>query len=669
MKFVNWVLDTSKKFSDWVLGKLGNKLNKDASKKIGTEKEVKKFILSIGGGFLLVLAIMVFSDDNTIIGSGFKDFEKHKGVKFGVPETRGVFSGQQISLDGIEAPQDIYAPREGSGNEPYQKEMACSGYHDKVKSGIKLSSAEHLAYTECLNEGLIQGLTEDQRKAFMAISDPNSTMTDAERQLLTKMANGELDPNSDEYKIAKGLMSDDPLARDVARRLLDPNLSNEERKALMGFLDGTVPREVAEGLLSKDPNVRAAALRAAGLLANGASPEEAQKAMDDLKVKLAEEKMAQGKDLTDSEVDSLAKSQESVGKDIAKTKGDVADKESFLKGLNFAFDKAIAKQGRGESLSPEEESLVASFKSMKKEIEDLKVQLNEKEKRLTSIKTSAMEAIEKGAMTGVGVNLSSLQEYEPPKEPEVKVIKKNAISPSEFELIRRMAKSRRGSDFDGSLFPNLAPEGYNGAEILAGGMNSARLSDLKNYNLDPTLKIPCETRTELLVSKDDSAGRRVVCVFLNNVYHPLTNAILIPKGSKAVGVTTTFDSNTELMAVNFTQVVAGTQRIDIGFMLVNYTGRQGLPGRVLSTRNKKITAAVITEFVSGVVQYFSRVAQLNIAQAGATNLNLMTNLMGSTSLAVQSGLSEVTKAIAGDLQNSPDLYYTPMGHQLHLMPL
>lgn len=669
MKFINWMMESAKKFSDMVLNKLGKRFNKDSSKKIGTEKEVKKIVLSVGAGFLIVLVLMVFSEDNTIIGNGFKDFEKQKGVKFGVPESRGVFAGQEIALEGIEAPQDIYAPREGVIGDSLQQEMACSNYHDKVKSGVKLSSSEFMAYTDCLDKGLVRGLTEDQRKAFKAISDPNSTLTEAEKQLLTQLANGEIDPNSEEYKIAKALMSDDPFERDVARRLMDPNISQAEKEALLGYLDGSVPKEVAEGLLSKNPEVRTEALKVADIIKKGAGSADIQKALEGLKSKIAEDRILQGKELSPEQVGSLSKEQETLGREAAKEKASVNEREKLLSGIKDAFDKAIAKGTRGEPLTPEEESLVSTYKAVQKEIEDLKAKLAEKENRIKSIKTIAMDAIEKGAMTGIADNLGSLQEYEPPKEEVATVVKKNTISPSEFELIRRMAKSRKGSDFDGSLFPNLSPEAYNGAELKAESMNSARLSDLKNYNLDPTLKVPCETRTELLVSKDDAVGRRVVCVLLDNVYHPLTNAVLIPKGAKAVGETTTFDSNTELMAINFTQVVSGTQRIQINFMLVNAMGRQGLPGRVMSTRNKKITAAVITEFVSGVVQYFSRVAQLNIAQAGATNLNLMTNIMGSTSLAVQSGLSEVTKAIASDLQNSPDIYYTPMGHQLHLMPL
>jgi hypothetical protein len=670
MKFLNWLTETAKKFSDFILKKLGKKLNKDGSKKFGTEKEVKKVILSIGAGFMIVLTLMVFSEDNTIIGSGFKEFEKQKGVKFGIAESRGIFSGQEISLEGLEAPQDIYAPREGVLNDTLQQEMACSNYHDKVRSGVKLSQTEFMAYQDCLDKGLVRGLTEDQRKAYKMLADPNANLTAEERALISKLASGELDPNSDEYKIAKALMSDDPFEREVARKLLDPNLSPEERATLLGFLDGTVPREVAEGLLSKDPNVKATAMAAAEAIKKGANSPEAQKALQNLRSKLAEEKLAQGTELSPEEVEALQQEQERLGKANVAEKAQLAEKERFMDSIKDAFERAMAKAARGETLTPEEEAIIASYKKAQEEIEALKTSIAQKELRLKQIRNLAMDAIEKGAMTGFGSNLGSLQEYEPPKEVEVEVVnRKNTISPSEFELIRRMAKSRRGTDFDGSLFPNLPPEAYNGAELKAESMNSARLSDLKNYNLDPTLKIPCETRTELLVSKDDAGGRRVVCVFLDNVYHPLTNAVLIPKGAKAVGETTTFDSNTELMAINFTQVVSGTQRIQINFMLVNAMGRQGLPGRVMSTRNKKITAAVITEFVSGVVQYFSRMAQVNIAQAGATNLNLMTNIMGSTSLAVQSGLSEVTKAIASDLQNSPDIFYTPMGHQLHLMPL
>lgn len=660
MKFLTLFLEYAKKFSDLVLRKTGEKIVTRTDKKIGTEKQVKRFIMAIASGFVGAMFILMFMDNSVLMGRGYKDFEKQKGTKFGIAESKEIFQGENVGLQGL----DSFVEEASSQTNPFQKEMTCNNLHEKVKSGIKLSSTEFTVFKDCLDSGTITGLSQAQRKALERLADPNSDLTEAERNLLEKLAKGELKEGSDEFKIAQALLSDDPFDREVARKLLDPNLSEEERKALLGYLDGTVPREIAEGLLSDDPAIRAKALEA--YRSNDPN------VLKELQNMLAEKRLARGENLTEDDFKKIKEMQESIGNEIAEVESEIADLENTIRNLQPLYDNAIAKRNAGIPLTPEEEAIIKAYEDAVQRLAVLRAKKESLYARLNRIKTLVASALDKASYIHLGMDFSSIEEYEPPKAPKITLENKtavNRISPSEYELIKRIAKARRGNDFDGSLHPNIPMSAYNGQEIKVDAMNSARLSGLKNYELDPTLKIPCETRTEILVTKKDSADRRIVCVFLSHVYNPKTGSILIPKGARAIGRTQDFDSNTELMKVIFDKVTFGSERMDIGFMLVDANGRQGLPGRVMSTRNKKITSAILTEFASGVVQYFSRQAQLNLAQAGASNLNLTTSMVGATYSGLSGGLSEIAKIITQDLQDSPDIYFTPVGHKLHLTPL
>lgn len=640
-----------------VIGKSQSKLVDPQSKKIASPSKVKKMAGIVLASFTLTIILVTVLTDNTFVGNGMGDFQKQKGVRFGVTRVN-----TDNSVNAID-------PLENFNANELSMEEQCNALHERVKNSENLSDTEYEVFKKCLRNNTIIGLTDQQKKALNALANPNSNLSPAAKALLGKVADGSIDPDSEEGKIAAALMSNDPLARQVAEKLLDPNLSDAERQMLVGYLDGKVSPDVAKGLLNQDAGVRTKALALNDAIKSGkhVEAEKLRNAITEASPQVRQSVEDNG--AAQNEAEAMKVALDDMSDELSKLK-------QALSGFSLQIPKIESKVSNNQPLTAGEQAVYKDYNDTKTKTELLETAKQQAHADYQRLLSKVPANVGNAYADYNSENREIIDEYDPranfKPEPVVKkteVVKKvSRITATEYELIKSIRAARMSDDYEGSLYPNTNPTTFNQKEMVASAASSGRMSPLKNYNLPLDLRIPCVVETEIFVSSNDSSGRRVLCTVLDNIYNPENNDILIPKGSKAIGVTAAFDANTKLMQVSFSKVRVGKENYDIGFSLIDATGRQGIQGGVIRTRNKRITAAVLTDFAAGVTQFFSQYAQQRMLQNGVNNLSLANSVVGASFQGVSTGLTKIAETLTQDLQNSPDIFYSPAGMKMILIP-
>lgn len=641
-----------------LISKSQEKVSNSGSKKIGSPAKIKKISLIVFASFALTIVFITILTKTEFVGKGMEDFQKQKGVKFGVTRVSA-----DNSVNAIDPLANFNAGE-------LTLEQQCTEMQDRLKDGKSLSTDEYTIFKKCLKENVLFSLSDLQKKAFDALANPDSDLSPQAKELMGKVAAGLVDPDSAEAKIAANLLSNDPLKREVANKLLDPNISDEERRLLTSYLDGKVGPEVARGLLNPDPEVRTKAVTLQDLIQKGKHV-EAKKAIADLQNYEPKQDNSKSKDNGSqaNELEAAKVALEELENDVRKGKEELGNYGTQIKYIEN-------KVAQGNPLTPGETSIYDNYKRKKEEVELLEKTRDQTHADYQRIYSKINMNVGNQYSSYGEENREIIDEYDPrqnlKQEPEIKktevVTKVSKVTPSEYELIRSIKSARMSDDYEGSLLPNVSGTTFTTKEMIASASSSGRISPLKNFNLPLDLKVPCVIETELFVSSKDASGRRVICNVLDNVYNPENDEILIPKGSKAIGITSGFDAETKLMQVSFSKVRVGKENFDIGFSLVDGTGRQGLLGGVLRTRNKRVTAAVLTDFAAGVTQFFSQYAQQRMLQNGVGQLNLTNSVTGAAFQGLSTGLTKIAETLTQDLQNSPDIFYSPAGMKMHLIP-
>lgn len=661
MRMIFGLINKCGAFLQKMTGRAEEKFADPESKKISDPKKIKTFVIAMSIALIATIVAVSLMNEKDLIGNGIKDFEKQKGVKFGISRAKNEDKiGQLDAFDKIE---------QGESQSPYD---ICNSLHEKVKGASKLNATEYETFKKCLNDGTIYGVDAKQRKALEMLGNPEENLTQEEMNLLQEVANGTLDPNSERAKIADALMSDDSLRKGAAQKLLDPTTSQEDRDLYNQFLNGKLPREVVEGMLSEDPSVREAAKKLASQLSDPNAPKaETDKARSQLGDANLNNTIANNGTIADPAVAEAVSQKINAMEQASSDMGqDLTDKDNLNKALEKAVKDIEGKRARGEELNDEDKALLDQHKELKKQSEDMKARLKQTQDEIINLKKRLASLPNDMYKTYESEDGEIVEEFDTRKKIVRKpIIKKTErrVSPSEYQLVQKIKSIRRSGDYEASLLPNMDTASF-GVEILAKAISSTPLNPLANYNLAPDLKIPCVIESASWVSSADAAGRRIICRIADNVYNPENDQILLPKGSRAIGVTSGFDPNTRLMTVNFTKVRVGTKTHDIGFILVDSTGKQGLPGGVLSTRNKKITAAVLTDFAAGITQFFATQAQYQLALNGANSMNIVNSVTGAGFQGLSSGITKIAETLTQDLQNSPDVFFSPAGMKMILMP-
>lgn len=649
-QFLNFVKWLSAKIRT-LMGKAEGKIANQETKKISSPKALKKFFTFAGISFVSTILIVTMMSKTDFVGRGLEDFKKQKGVKFGVsrPDT-----SKKI---------DVIDPLERfEGTET--KEQQCQTLHEKVSSNEKLNRDEFILYKQCLAQEMIPGLTTQQKKALTALADPDSQLSEGARELLARAAAGEVtDP--EELRLVNALTSSDPLARQVANKMLDPNTSEAEKKLLGDFLAGKVSREVAQGIVDGN-GTKAIALNQA--IKEGKN-EEANKIREELKPK--EAPMSSMPDNG-----ALTNEQEAIKVALEDQENVLKEEKKRLDGYSQVVPKLEDKLSEGKPLTAGEQAILKDYKRTKDTVDLLEKQKSQTYADYQRIMSKINVKVGKSYSEFTQENPEIIDEYDPRAhiKPEPIVVKKEVvkktprITPSEYELIKAIKRARMSEDFEGSLYANVDPATFQQKEIVASAGSLGRMNPLKNYNLPLDLKIPAVVESSIFVSSNDSANRRVIAKILDNVYNPENNDILLPKGSKVVCTTGSFDVNTKLMQVSCSKVRVGKETLDVGFSIVDSTGKAGIPGGVLRTRYKHITAAVLTDFAAGVTEFFSRYAQQQMLQNGINNLSLTNSVTGGAFQGLSAGLTKIAETLTQDLQNSPDIFFSPEGIKLILIP-
>jgi len=653
LNLLNWLSSKLKIF----LGKAEGALASPESKKIGSPKQIKKMFVIIGLSFLSTVVVITMMTKTNFIGKGLEDFKKQKGVKFGVTRAEVARSTEVID------PLERFDVTES-------KEQQCSALHERVLANEKLNRDEYIIFKQCLANGSIPGLSATQKKVLQTLANPDEELSSGARALLIRAASGEIDPNSEEGRLVNALTSDDPFAKQVANKILDPNTSDAEKKLLTDYLEGKISKEVASAAMN-------GGLQQA-LALNKAIKDGDDDAAGKIRTELAL-KEQQANPMSSVNSDAMTNEQEAIKAALEDQEIIIAEERRRLQGLSPAIQNIEAKLQRGEKLTPGEESVYKDYKKVKTAVDLLEKQRAQTYADYQKIMSRIQVKVGGEYSKFSSENPEIIEEYDPRavKTAEQIITKKeklttrSRITPSEYELIMAIKRARsqgEEDDFEASLYPNTDPATFQQKEIQATAGSLGKMNPLKNYNLPPDLKIPTVVESAVFVSSNDSANRRVIAKILDNVYNPENNDILLPKGSKVICTTTSFDVNTKLMQVGCSKVRVGNETLDIGFNLVDSTGKSGIPGGVLRTRHKQITAAVLTDFAAGVTEFFSRYAQQQMLQNGINNLSLTNSTTGAAFQGLSGGLTKIAETLTQDLQNAPDIFFSPVGIKMVLIP-
>lgn len=627
---------------------IDNKMSDEDTGKILDPKKIRMIAIGSVISFSVAILVIAVTSSDEVTRDGLDRFKKESEPKFAV---------SSVATKKLDVAKDFDVKVEDdflNSNEPLLPPTAeeCDELVKKAQQGPLVNEFERARLEECLKDNIIP-LSDKQKEALRLLSDPNSNLSPEARKLLQDFVDGKIDENDPRMKLIDALTSGDPNKIKAADKILGGNLTDEEKKLLEEFLDGKRSLEEIEGLLSDDP-----------------------KELEKFRAKKMLEEGVKGKTKTDklkNLKDRIAARQEQINEkenELSRIRKELADRGVFK------------KLQEGTPLTDEERELFDRYNNITKELKDL----NNDQKEDVRLYSQLSDDLRRELINaGMDVPKTDSKISKILKQPRYKRNKSRKvekyydskgreISPSEYKLLmaakKRLAelkKKEEESGFDSNLTYNIdASALIKDAKQNAGNLVVWQKAPIKNYNLPFDLKVPVVLDSDIFVSSNDSANRRVILRLLDNIYSPETNEVLFAKGSRVVGLTQGFDVNTKLMQVSITRLIQGNKQVEIGFIVSDATGKMGIPGGVRDTRGKKITAAVLTEFAAGVVDFFANFGQQQqILNGTATFQGAATNAAFSGASA---GLSRISESLVQDLQNAPSLFYAPKGMKLVISP-
>lgn len=620
------------------------------SGKILDPKKLKTVVIGIIISFVVAMLVIALTASDEATRDGLDRFQKEIKPKFAVSNvaTKKLDTGKDLH---IQLEDDFLKNENQELLPPTQEE--CEDLVKKAQEGPLVNEFDRKRLEDCLNDNIIP-LTDKQKEALRMLSDPNSKLSPEARKLLKDFIDGKIDENDPRMKLIDALTSGDPNKIKAADKILGGNLTDEERKMLEEFLDGKRSLEDIQDLLSDDPEALKR-FRKNKLLEEGVKGKNKTEKLKNLK-------------------DRISARQEQIN--AKKSKLDDLRKELAKRGV-------FKKLQDGTPLTDEEKELFDRYNNITKELKSLE----ENQKQDAELYGQLSESLRRDLINaGMDVPKTDSKISEILKSPRYRKNKSRKvekyydskgreISPREYKLLMaakkrlaELAKKEAESGFDSNLTYNIdASKLLKDTKQNASNLVVWQKAPIQNFNLPYDLKVPVVLESDIFVSSTDSSNRRVILRLLDNIYSPDTNEILFAKGSRVVGLTQGFDVNTRLMQVSITKLIQGTKQIDIGFIVADASGKVGIPGGVRDTRGKKITAAVLTEFAAGVVDFFANFGQQQqILNGTATFQGAATNAAFSGASA---GLSRISESLVQDLQNAPSLFYAPKGMKLIIQPL
>lgn len=537
----------------------------------------------------------------------------------------------------------------------------CQILIDRVVAGEKLEGQDQKDLMECLNQN-ITGLSDLQKRAIEALADPDGKLTDKEKELLRQVANGDITSDDDpRLKLAEALLGDDPLKKKAARMLINnDDLTDKEREKLMKFLgDELTPEEIEElknGLLRKP--IQGVA-NSAGLPGEeGYSPDP-----DGEEKRFSDSAGDSGKSATE-QLKELAQ-------EISRADQQIKSLEEELEQGEPEFKRILQKMADGEELSEEEKRFFEEYQAKKEKLKRLKEEQKKRKERFAELSEKAKrELLESQALVkstlAPGETLAADSYLEcselekivtkktvkkPKKRSKRTVAKKPGIRPDLLRLYEKL----NGRDMLADLSP-VDPTQLEKAQLSASSFYIQQAQVDRSLKLPPTLKIAALLEDPIWVS-EGSSGNPVNIRIVQDIKDPLTNETIITKHSLAAGTLGSFDPDAENIPVDISQVVVGNETRDISFRVI-------IPGKVKHTRGEQLGALMLTEFASGVAEFFRSQAEREFSDA-----EILSNaLAGSGAGAATRAGERITEFLAQDLRNVKRIFYAPPGIPLVLYP-
>lgn len=187
---------------------------------------------------------------------------------------------------------------------------------------------------------------------------------------------------------------------------------------------------------------------------------------------------------------------------------------------------------------------------------------------------------------------------------------------------------------------------------------------LKKFQFTPDMKIPAVLNTEIIQSQKEKA-KRVEGTIITDIIDSQTNQIIVPKGSKVIGATGSFDKDTYSMDIKWTKIVVGGGNVlDVDLTTGSADGSMGLKGKVYDTRTQYLAGAFVTAFANGALSWFSQ----QVVEPFQTSTSAGQALSGAGLSGGAEVMRKLSEMYASDLQNAPQIFWCKKKVPLILYP-
>lgn len=654
-------------------------------------------ILMIAGGvfFLAILLSQIFGGNSQIPG-GLDKYREEMQPKLGIGSQeqnyKGVFSDDPLNaLNSLKNAKDPLEDLKklgpgggsegssGSGSSASGEEGAlpsisdCLDLIEKMKTGVVLSADDQEKAKICVDQN-IAGLSAEELAMAKKLLDPN--ISEAEKELLRKALRGDLDSDSAEARLAQALAKNEAGAKEALAALEAKN--QELLEALLKQMDG------------KD-----------------LSPEETS-LVDSFKKLVADQ--ASKNSLDNPEASSnREEASKQLAADIAAREAALRDLEAQMKAAQEQARIAAEKVARGEKLSESERAALAKLTELQKKQAELAALqekrkaalarlLAELQKTLTSVSLTMQQTFPSGVSVEIDENLIDCNKIKPvfkrvakKKTTGTNIAKRGdkevwldqngeALTPDKIRLIKLLRKQKAdeakaiagvknpfGETSGGAIGERLDVNqvmGEEGVNVDISTLTVFADKSLKSFNLTPDMKIPAVLESEILVS-DKGQGQMVRVRIIDDVHNPENGQLVIPKGAIAIAQASGFDPDTGVIDLNFDKVTVGSGKVlQVKLSVGSADGTMGLRGQVRDTRGKFLLGAFITSFSAGALNWFSQ----SVIQPFQTATDAGNALLGAGLAGGAEVMNRIAEMYAGDLQNAAKIFWVPKGVPVILFP-
>lgn len=239
---------------------------------------------------------------------------------------------------------------------------------------------------------------------------------------------------------------------------------------------------------------------------------------------------------------------------------------------------------------------------------------------------------------------------------------KKVISFKELESMR--LKELQDSLLDGTkVAGKLLNESGFGKDDIDASKLGVSFNDKQVLRLRSSMKIAATLDSEIYIASN-SQGQQVRVRTLMDVYDAETNKVALPKGTVLIGTASSFNEETGVMELTFTKGSVGKKIYEFTMRVGSADGSMGLRGDIYDTRGRKLLAALITSFSSGVLNWFSQ----NIVAQYQTSKQADLAITGAALGGAGEVGNKIASMYAADLNNAPSIFYAPKNTPLILFP-